>query len=69
MPRDEKPSPTDYASLRGFVPERPREPTPEAPAEDNRISVVEWLFGLGKVVARRLHTVPGSPMARIHARR
>lgn len=69
MPRDEKPSPSDYASLREFVPPTPREPAPEPPAEDNRVSVVEWLLGIGKVVARRMHTIPGSPIARIHARR
>ncbi|MBA3465745.1 MAG: hypothetical protein H0T46_37790 [Deltaproteobacteria bacterium] len=68
MPRDEKLSASDYASLRDFVPPTPREPAPE-PAEDNRVSVVEWLLGIGKVVARRMHTVPGSPIARIHARR
>jgi hypothetical protein len=69
MPRNDDPSASDYATLRGFVPDRPREPSPEAPTEDRRISVVDWLHAIGKVVARRVRTAPGSPMARIHARR
>lgn len=67
MPRD--PSSSDYEALRGSVPRSPRAQEPAPPAEDPRVSVMEWLLGLGGVVARRLRTVPGSPLARIHARR
>jgi hypothetical protein len=67
MPRD--PSPSDYEQLRGFVPHPSRAPEPSAPDEDRRISVMAWLVALGGVVKRRLRTVPGSPLIRIHARR
>lgn len=67
MARD--PSDSDYDSLRGFVPQPPRAPEPTPSDEDPRISVMEWLLGLGAVVKRRIRTVPGSPLARIHARR
>jgi hypothetical protein len=69
MPRD--PSASDYETLRGFVPQPTRAPEPSPPdvEEDNRISVMEWLVSLGGAVKRRFRTVPGSPLARIHARR
>ena len=67
MSRD--PSDSDYEQLRGFVPQPPRAPEPSSPDEDRRISVMEWLVSLGTVVKRRIRTVPGSPLARIHARR
>jgi hypothetical protein len=69
MSRGDQPTPSQYASLRGFVPHRPRERTSEQPAHDHRISVADWLIGIGRVIARRAKIVPGSPVARIHARR
>jgi len=69
MPRD--PSASDFESLRGFVPQPPRapEPPPDEEQDDRRISVMAWLGALGGAVKRRFRTVPGSPLARIHARR
>jgi len=69
MSRGDDPTPSDYAMLRDSVPQPSREPAPEPPAEDPRISVAEWLISIGRVVVRRVTAVPGSPVARIHARR
>jgi hypothetical protein len=71
MPRD--PSDSDYEALRGFVPQPPRPtepPPPDRGDADRKISVMEWLIGVGDAVKRRFRSgVPGSPLARIHARR
>jgi hypothetical protein len=69
MARGNDPTPSDYASLRGFVPQRRQEPVAEEQAEDHRVSVAAWLIGIGRVIARRVTAVPGSPVARLHARR
>ncbi len=70
MASDDHPTPSDFDALRSHVPARPRDPAPEDPApQDGRVSVMEWLLGVGNVIARKVRTVPGSPMLRIHARR
>jgi hypothetical protein len=35
----------------------------------SRISVMDWLLGVGGVVARRLRGVPRAPMVNLHPRR
>ena len=48
----------------------PTRPSPdETPPEDTRVSVMEWLLGVGNVIARKVRTVPSSAGLRIHARR
>ncbi len=42
------------------------EPTPPA---DPRVSVMEWLVGVGTAIAHKVRTVPTSSMVRIPVRR
>ncbi|HSR95802.1 MAG TPA: hypothetical protein VLM79_01975 [Kofleriaceae bacterium] len=76
--RDEA-SNDDYEQLRRHVqrkaPEHPAgRQLPRAPAREleeessTRFSVMEWLVGVGQVVARKLRRAPGSAMVRVHPR-
>ena len=78
MDRHDDASRTDYEQLRRHVqraqPEhpagrqQPRAPVPEDGDEPprSRLSVMEWLVGVGQVVVRKLRRAPGSAMIRIH---
>ena len=66
------PTKAELDALRSHVraPVRPRHPgEPAHLADDPRVSVMEWLLGVGHMVARKLQRGPTSPMARIHVRR
>ena len=78
--RDDEASNTDYEQLRRHVqrkaPEHPagrqlpRTPARELEEESStRFSVMEWLVGVGQVVARKLRRPPGSAMVRVHPRK
>ncbi len=60
---DDKP---DYEELREFV---PRSGPDRALAADPRISVMDWILGIGNMVVRRFRGVPTAPMTRLHAKR
>jgi hypothetical protein len=70
-PRNDEP--TDYEQLRNHL-ARPRIEHPAArqhdaapvPPDAERVSVMEWLFAVGKAVARRLRRAPRSAMVRLH---
>jgi hypothetical protein len=64
------PTTAELDALRSHIPARPHHPgEPAHVADGPRVSVMEWLLGVGHMVARRLHRGPTSPMARIHVRR
>jgi len=39
------------------------------PPRDTKLSVMDWLVGVGHIVAQRIRTVPRSPMVRLHPKR
>ena len=80
MDRPDETSSADYEQLRLHVQRKvPEHPVgrqqPAAPAREldeaspSRFSVMEWLVGVGQVVARKLRRSPGSAMVRVHPRK
>jgi hypothetical protein len=80
MDRQDEASSTDYEQLRRHVQRKPPEhpagrQLPRAPAREledassSRFSVMEWLVGVGQVVARKLRRAPGSPMVSVHPKK
>lgn len=78
--RGDAASQADYERLRryvgprtsrhGAVLERPAAFVPPSePPEDPKLSVMEWLLGVGHVVARKLRGTPPSAMVRLHPKR
>lgn len=47
----------------------PTDEPKDKPPEDPRISVMDWVLGVGRVVVRKFASVPRSPMARLYAKR
>ena len=79
MDRRDEASNADYEQLRRHVQRNAPEPPagrqlPRAPASEvddaspSRFSVMEWLVGVGQVVARKLRRAQGSAMVRVHPR-
>jgi hypothetical protein len=80
MDRHDEASNADYEQLRRHLqrktPEHPAgRQLPRTPAREldeaspSRLSVMEWLVGVGQVVARKLRRAQGSAMVRIHPRK
>jgi hypothetical protein len=68
MERDD-PAPlscADLEQLRGHLPPRHAVSPPPPAAPASRLSVMDWLLGVGHVVVRRLRGVPRAPMVRLH---
>jgi hypothetical protein len=70
MDRDDPASGADFEQLRGHVPVPRRAPPvavpPLATSPESRLSVMDWLLGVGHVVVRKLRGVPRAPMVRLH---
>jgi hypothetical protein len=80
MDRPDEASSADYQQLRSHVQRKAHEhpagrQLPTAPereleeASSSRFSVMEWLVGVGQVVARKLRRATGSAMVRVHPRK
>lgn len=80
MDRRDEASNSDYEQLRRHVQRKPPEhpagrQLPRTPAREldeastSRLSVMEWLVGVGQAVARKMRRAQGSAMVRVHPRK
>ena len=47
----------------------PSDEPKDKPREDPRISVMDWVLGVGQVVVRKFRSVPRSQMAHMYVKR